>query len=71
MASKWYEQKDSAIERVIDALSDGKQMTTDQMTVVLKESGVSQKNALKAMYHAALTGSVRFVDGFSKIEGVK
>lgn len=72
-ASKWSGQKASASTWIKSALAGGQEKTVDELVDGLKSQGVSNKNALKALYAETTAGTVTmtgtWTDGKFKAKG--
>lgn len=71
--SKWHGQKPAASAAVKKALADGTEKTLDELIEALKPTGLSTKNAHKAIYAETAAGTVvmtgTWKDGKFKAKG--
>lgn len=63
--SKWSKQKPAAKSRIIALLADGQEKKIDILVEDLIGTGLTRKNALKALYNEVFAGTVAMTGTWS------
>lgn len=64
--TRWSGQKTAAVAQITQLLADGQEKDLETMTSALKASGLTHKNALKALYLAVQGGSAALIGEWSE-----
>lgn len=63
--SRWSGQKSAAAAQIRQLLADGQEKDVETLTGALKASGLTHKNALKALYLAVQDGAAALIGTWS------
>lgn len=64
--TRWSVQKNAAVSQIAQLLADGQEKDLETMTAALKGSGLTHKNALKALYLAVQEGAATLIGQWSQ-----